>query len=1772
MRIIFWAVLAFTVFVGLNALEAQGDPVTDCNNNGQSDAVDISSGFSTDCNLNGIPDECDSAADPLADCNLNGILDACEPISIATLLGAFSSVISMSGDTLLVSDPFEPLEPGEVPEPPDPEEPPLVRQIEVYERQSNLWVLSDLLVPLDEEPEDGFGASLAIDGDVAAVGAPQSDSGRGAVYVFVRTETGWMQAAKLTAELPSLIDEYGTAVDVLGSDIIVGAPQLVPEDPNDPEQILPSGYAEIWSQTGIGWERTAHIHVTETLPGGEETGGSVALAEGGWAFIGAIGFASGSGRVHTYLDLGGTWMSQGSLAASDSIQNLRFGRTMTASGSTLVVSARNAPGGPPGSGPVGAVYTFDRTGVSWTQVSKTMSPHPDPNGYGTSVAISDIQLVVGEPNVDSSRGFAHLYRRDGAGWELRESQRPAGTLNGDRYGAQVSTNGNWTGVVASGLPALFMSFTEDAPDCDGNGIDDRCELTDGSHGDCNGNGIPDVCDISAGLISDCDGDGVDDACNLLEGTPDCNNNGIPDSCDIDSGSSDDCNLNGIPDDCETDCNENGIPDDCDLLSGIADCNSNSIPDSCDIAAGLEEDCDLNGLADDCELAAGASDCDENNLLDVCQIAGAESDCNANGIMDSCEIVSTPLLDCNGNFQIDSCDIDFGITQDCDENGVPDECQLTAGSSIDCNSNGILDECEEVGTTDIIPPVFLNLPANMSASADLGACHTAMSWVSPSASDNCGPPPMVSASHISGSDFPVGVTEVVFTAEDLAGNQSTAFFTITVTDDEGPTISDLPASFTLTNDADLCGGTAMWNEPTSADNCAVASFEPDIANGSLLDVGETTITYTSTDIHGHVTTAAFTVTVLDDQNPEFLLAPESQILDTELGLCGSTANWAAPTTSDNCEVLSLGSSHNSEDFFGTGTTEVTLTLTDVHNNITTHVFSITVNDVESPELIEMPSSISQTADPGLCGASVSWTPPGTSDNCPGELLSGSHQPGDFFAVGDTEVTYTVEDSSSNVVSSLFLVTVTDDEAPIFDTAPQSQSLGTDLDHCDAIATWDAPTGSDNCEVASLTSSHESGAIFLLGVTTVMVTLTDIHGQTTTHEFDILVSDDQAPEILGMPSSSSQSADPGVCGAVIEWPAPSATDNCPNPSLFTEHPSGSFFSVGTTLVTYIATDSNGLETTSSFEIAISDDELPSFDTTVADMELETDSGLCAATAIWDAPQTSDNCGVLSLGSDSPSGTQYPVGMTTVTMTLQDINGNVATHQFTITVSDTELPLLLGMPLDIALTNEPDLCGASASWTEPSNSDNCSIDIMSSTHSSGEFFPVGETTVTYSVTDDSGNKTAASFTITVNDDQAPEFDLAPVDMTMQSEPGECGSTAMWDAPQVSDNCGTTTLTNSHESGDFFNVGTTFVTLSLTDPSGNNSLHTFIVTVIDEEDPVIDGVPDDLSQLTDPGQCGANVNWAPPVSSDNCGLGELVVSHQPGEFFPVGTTTVIYSQADVNGNLVSAQFDVSVADEESPTIATSGNLTIPAPDGSCTATINIAIATATDNCTVVDLYNDQNGTDDASGTYNDGSTVILWTAIDNHGNITVVEQVVTIVVPQVDCNENGNPDVCDVAEGSSADCDGNGVPDECDLDCNLNGLPDACDVADGSSPDCNGNGVPDECDLESGSSLDTNANATPDECEPVFRRGDANDDAQVDIADAIFMLYSLMLGGPASGCVDATDANDDGLHDISDIIYVLNYQFQNGGPPPAPGPTTCGIDMTPDDGIGCDSYGVCP
>ena len=104
------------------------------------------------------------------------------------------------------------------------------------------------------------------------------------------------------------------------------------------------------------------------------------------------------------------------------------------------------------------------------------------------------------------------------------------------------------------------------------------------------------------------------------------------------------------------------------------------------------------------------------------------------------------------------------------------------------------------------------------------------------------------------------------------------------------------------------------------------------------------------------------------------------------------------------------------------------------------------------------------------------------------------------------------------------------------------------------------------------------------------------------------------------------------------------------------------------------------------------------------------------------------------------------------------------------------------------------------------------------------------------------------------------------------------------------------------------------------------------------------------------------------------------------------------------------------------------------------------------------------------------------------------------LDCNSNGTPDVCDIAQGSSHDCNGNNVPDECDIsshasaDCNSNGIPDDCELV---ANDCNANGVPDECDIANcppgnPACADCGHDGRPDICDP-----DLDGDGIPDVCD---------------------------------------------------------------------------
>jgi len=93
------------------------------------------------------------------------------------------------------------------------------------------------------------------------------------------------------------------------------------------------------------------------------------------------------------------------------------------------------------------------------------------------------------------------------------------------------------------------------------------------------------------------------------------------------------------------------------------------------------------------------------------------------------------------------------------------------------------------------------------------------------------------------------------------------------------------------------------------------------------------------------------------------------------------------------------------------------------------------------------------------------------------------------------------------------------------------------------------------------------------------------------------------------------------------------------------------------------------------------------------------------------------------------------------------------------------------------------------------------------------------------------------------------------------------------------------------------------------------------------------------------------------------------------------------------------------------------------------------------------------------------------------------------------------------------------------------------------------------------------------MFKRGDANDDGRINIADAVFILAYVFENGRDPHCLDTADANDTGSIGIEDPVYLLSVLFDKTNPPPPLPPfEACGLDPTPQSPpVGCESYDHC-
>ena len=285
---------------------------------------------------------------------------------------------------------------------------------------------------------------------------------------------------------------------------------------------------------------------------------------------------------------------------------------------------------------------------------------------------------------------------------------------------------------------------------------------------------------------------------------------------------------------------------------------------------------------------------------------------------------------------------------------------------------------------------------------------------------------------------------------------------------------------------------------------------------------------------------------------------------------------------------------------------------------------------------------------------------------------------------------------------------------------------------------------------------------------------------------------------------------------------------------------------------------------------------------------DPGLCNADVTVPAPVVTDPCPYTMTndytGTDDASG-NYPVGTTTVTWTITGISDNDTTCIQTITVNDTELPTIT-CPPDVVAIAEPPECEVPAYEVGmPEADDNCpgwelTWVMEGATEGSGSgFIPpttynVGVTTITYTVTDASGNADSCIFTVTVNDQVPPTIIDCPNDTAVNADAGECDTYIELQGPIVSDSCGEIVYidndspygTDSLDASGTYPVGVHTITWTFIDESGNDTSCVQTITVIDNQLPTIT-CPPDTSFIAEPPECEIpDIVLGLPEYWDNC------------------------------------------------------------------------------------------------------------------------------------------------------------------------------------------------------------------------------------------------------------------------------------------------------------------
>ena len=933
---------------------------------------------------------------------------------------------------------------------------------------------------------------------------------------------------------------------------------------------------------------------------------------------------------------------------------------------------------------------------------------------------------------------------------------------------------------------------------------------------------------------------------------------------------------------------------------------------------------------------------------------------------------------------------------------------------------VIDDCGNESTFEQFLRLMDTTDPELTIPADYTIeCDQDIVYDEASATDNCdGNVAMGYSEEIVDGDCPQSYEiRRTFTATDDCDNSVSATQTITVQDTTAPELT-VPMDYTAE-----CSDAHPLEDATATDNCGMVSIamDADTVAGACAQSYVVTRTFTASDECGNETTLSQTITIEDTTAPSFNEALPGDMTAE----CDDVPAAAVLTAMDNCQDVSVSYSESRSD--GDCPSNYTLTrvwsVSDDCNNATDHTQVVTIQDTTAPEFaLEAADQTVECDGAGNMQQLSDWLDSNggadASDNCGMVSISNDYamcEGDDLSFIGYNQGSWGGNNNpASNAMDANFasifpqgLEVGCDDLSLLFTTADAvdtylpctGDALDLVLTHGGQNPTEDAvdPTCWDNALVSHLLTAKLNVAFdaALEDFSPSSIALGDLLVSSGTFEGMsmnevIQISD----EVLG---DCNNDYTPGQCRSSLRDFNRNYTPTGNDRGYLTvpgcwEAGCGS---TGMAVVTFTAVDECGNSSSSTATFAIEDTVAP---------EIAGDAEVFVACGDYDEnvgyATSADACGMVELSwmdVQVSGGCVLPIGQYVRTYTATDECGNASTFEQILTLTDTEAPVFDVVPSDYTTECDIDIIREDATA-----SDNCSGAEVTVEEEvvAGDCPQSYQIVRSFTATDNCGNFSEASQTITVQDTTAPELTV-PMDYT-----AECSDAHPLEDATATDNCGMVSIAMDADTVAGACAQSYVVTRTFTasDECGNETTLSQTITIEDTTAPEISADTEVSVACSD-----YDVNVAYATTTDNCGMVDLSWTDAPvsgGCVLPIGQYVRNYTATDECGNASTFEQILTLTDEVDPEFTA-------VPEGAtyeCFEEIEYLDATATDNCSgaTVTVVADTVFSSDCMQTFTITRT---FTATDNCGNSATATQVIEV-------QDTEGPDFTFVPEDYTAEC----------------------------------------------------------------------------------------------------------------------------------------------------------